>query len=254
MDQLIRHAIRQFTAAYPHSESTGWQEPLIAYARAADPLFLDLKALVSPTHALPFDFLKTAKTVITYFIPFRDQVVESNKKGRYSSATWAISYLETNRLIAALNQHLQSLLAEQGYEAAHVPATHNFDQKTLQSDWSHRSAAYIAGLGTFGVNQMLITEAGCCGRIGSLITNLELEATLRPTTDYCLLKTDGSCGRCVKKCVNRALSTVKLDKQLCYKMCLTNAGRLSDLESIADVCGKCLVGVPCSSAIPAVNG
>jgi epoxyqueuosine reductase QueG len=250
MDKLIRKTIKEFVAAYRHSSDIGWKEPLVAYARADDPLFATLKDVASPTHALPTDFLPEARTVITYFIPFDAGVVESNRRGRFSSRAWALAYIETNKLIGALNKHLQGVLIEKGYKAVFVPATHNFDEETLLSNWSHRSAAYIAGLGTFGLNRMLITELGCCGRIGSLITDLEINPTPRPDRELCLFKTDGSCGRCVKKCVNDALKQEGFDKQKCYEMCLVNADRLNDLESISDVCGKCLVAVPCSMEIP----
>jgi epoxyqueuosine reductase QueG len=249
----IEKIIEEYAEAYPHSNDTGWEKPLVAYARADDPLFGQLKELASPIHEKPTDFLKEAKTVITYFIPFKEQVVKSNLKGRYCSKTWALSYIETNKLIAALNQQLQELLIKEGYRAVYVPATHNFDPKTLLSGWSHRSVAYIAGLGTFGVNHMLITKAGCCGRIGSLVTDLELEATPRPTEEYCLHLAGGSCGRCAKKCVNSALSLADLNKQKCYEICLINLERQADLESITDVCGKCLVGVPCSTVAPAIE-
>ncbi len=250
----IERIIEEYVMAYPHSDDTGWEKPLVAYARADDPLFGQLRKLASPIHEKPADFLKEAKTVITYFMPFKEQVVKSNLKGRYCSKTWALSYIETNKLIAALNRHLQELLIKEGCQAVFVPATHNFDPKTLLSGWSHRSAAYIAGLGTFGVNHMLITRAGCCGRIGSLITNLELEATPRPTGEYCLHLAGSSCGRCANKCVNNALSLKHLDKQKCYEICLINAEKQADLESIADVCGKCLVGVPCSISFPSPTG
>lgn len=249
MDSLIREKITSFVASYPHADQTGWKEPLVAYARADDPLFARLKEIVSPTHALPCDLLGKAETVITYFLPFQDQVTESNNKGLYSSETWALSYIETNKLIAALNRHLQELFIEKGYKAVYVPATHNFDQKTLLSDWSHRSAAFIAGLGTFGLNHMLITKKGCCGRIGSLVTDLTLEPHQRPGGEYCLHKAGGSCGHCVKKCVNGALKIETYDRHKCYEMCLLNAKRLRDLESITDVCGKCLVGLPCSTTV-----
>ena len=250
MDQLIRKTISDFTSTYRHRDHLGWKSPRVAYAWADDPLFATLKQVASPTHALPQDFLAEARTVITYFLPFHDEVVESNRSGRFSSKAWAEAYIETNKSIGALNQHLQGVLIENGCKAAFVPATHNFDKNTLQSDWSHRSAAYIAGLGTFGLNHMLITESGCCGRIGSLITDLELPPTPRYKQELCLNKADGSCGRCAKKCVNGALKEEGLDKQKCYEMCLNNADLLGDLESIADVCGKCLVGVPCSTTVP----
>jgi epoxyqueuosine reductase QueG len=250
METAIVNEITGFIAARKQDDNFGWKSPLVAYASADDPLFETLKEVASPTHVLPQDFLTEAQTVITYFIPFRDEIIKSNKSGRFTSRSWANTYIETNKLIAAVNEHLQKFLISHGYKAVFVPATHNFDEKTLLSDWSHRSAAYIAGLGTFGVNHMLITESGCCGRIGSLITDLQLTPTPRPPAEYCLHKADGSCGRCAKKCVNHALTIDTLDKHKCYEMCLINAARLSDLESIADVCGKCLVGVPCSSAAP----
>ena len=51
--------------------------------------------------------------------------------------------------------------------------------KNLISDWSHRHVAVIAGLGKFGLNNMLITDNGCCGRVGSFITDLKIEPTKR---------------------------------------------------------------------------
>jgi epoxyqueuosine reductase QueG len=119
----IEKIIEEYTEAYPHSNDTGWEKPLVAYARADDPLFGQLKELASPIHEKPTDFLKEAKTVITYFIPFKEQVVKSNLRGRYCSKTWALSYIETNKLIAALNQKLQELLIKEGYRAVYVPAT-----------------------------------------------------------------------------------------------------------------------------------
>lgn len=250
MDPLIVKSIDNFIKSYRHVDIINWGKPLVAYARAGDPLFATLKDVASPTHVLPQDFLPEAETVITYFVPFSEIIVESNKKGRFSSEIWARAYIETNKMIAALNEHLQQILRGHGYETAFMPPTHNFDENTLLCNWSHRSAAYIAGLGTFGLNHMLITASGCCGRIGSLITDLELEPTRRPETEYCLYMQNQSCGKCAKKCVNNALHLDNLYKFKCNEMLLSNADHHGNLESIADVCGKCLVGVPCSTSIP----
>jgi epoxyqueuosine reductase QueG len=54
--------------------------------------------------------------------------------------------------------------------------------------WSERHAAYVAGLGTFGIHGALITEKDCSGRIGSVVTDLEIAPTPRPYTrvyEYC---------------------------------------------------------------------
>ncbi|WP_338094171.1 hypothetical protein [Methanorbis furvi] len=38
--------------------------------------------------------------------------------------------------------------------------------------WSHRHFAVLAGLGTFGVNNMLITRMGCYGRVSSFAASI----------------------------------------------------------------------------------
>ena len=253
MKQQIEDLIDQFIADFSTRGQTRWGKPLIGYARADDPLFISLKDYISPTHALPRDFLDSAETVICYFLPFTEAVINSNKTGRYSSKLWGVAYIETNRLINKMNEFLKDRLISSGYKAAFVPATHNFNKEKLISDWSHRSAAYIAGLGTFGLNHMLITANGCCGRVGSIITSLKVEPTRRYDRELCLHKINGSCGRCVKKCVNNALAVDGLDRHRCYQMLLENGERLRNLGDLADVCGKCLVEVPCSTGIPLVE-
>lgn len=253
MKDNLEKMIDQYIADFSKTSQTRWGKPLIGYASADDPLFLSLKEIVSPTHALPHDFLDSAETVISYFLPFTEEVINSNKTGLYSSKLWGIAYVETNRLINAMNKFLKERLIDLGYKAACVPATHNFDKEKLISDWSHRSAAYIAGLGTFGLNHMLITANGCCGRVGSLITNLKIEPTRRFGRELCLYKANGSCGQCAKKCVNGALASDGLDRHRCHKMLLENGERLRGLGGPADVCGKCLVEVPCSTGIPRVE-
>ncbi|MFU8795253.1 MAG: hypothetical protein ACNA7Z_07765 [Dethiobacteria bacterium] len=62
---------------------------------------------------------------------------------------------------------------------------------------------------------MLITGNGCCGRIGSRVTDLFLKPTPRPSREYCLYKAIGICGRCVEKCVNDALYFDRLGEQQC---------------------------------------
>jgi epoxyqueuosine reductase QueG len=117
------------------------------------------------------------------------------------------------------------------------------------SAWSHRHAAYIAGLGTFGLNRLLITEQGCCGRLGSLATDLVLIPTPRPEGEFCLHRAGGSCTKCVRKCIRNALGMDTFDRHACYQTLLDNEARLG-MSGHADVCGKCSCGLPCSSRNP----
>ncbi|HCQ91689.1 MAG TPA: (Fe-S)-binding protein [Clostridium sp.] len=251
MNNKIEIIIKQFVEHYSEMRDvqTKWKEPLVAYADAMDEMFYNLKDVISPSHAIPQDFLPEAKTVVAYFIPFDEVVVESNIEGKESSKVWAKAYVETNQLILDLNTFIKNELQKLGYKSNIMPATHNFDNKKLISDWSHRHVAFIAGLGKFGLNNMLITDKGCCGRVGSFITDLKIEPTKRKNEENCLYKHMNVCKKCVDRCVNNALKVDCFDRHKCYEMCLHNDKIHSDI-GLSDVCGKCLVNVPCSKTNP----
>jgi epoxyqueuosine reductase QueG len=251
MKEKVGNIIKEFVFSYQNNEdiSTKWKEPLIAYADADDIMFSKLKEAVSETHLLPHDLLDDAETVVAYFLPFEEYIPNSNIENRHSSKEWATAYIETNKIIAEINKHLKEKLQESGYSLEVVPATHNFDTEKLMSDWSHRHVAYIAGLGKFGLNNMLITEKGCCGRIGTVVTNIKIQPTTRQDKENCLYKHNGSCKKCVDRCVNNALKLDEFNRHLCYEMCLTNGETYKDM-GLADVCGKCLVKLPCSFRNP----
>ncbi|WP_291568005.1 MULTISPECIES: epoxyqueuosine reductase [unclassified Clostridium] len=251
MNNKIEIIIKQFVEHYSEMRDvqTKWKKPLVAYADAMDEMFYNLKDVISPSHAIPQDFLPEAKTVVAYFIPFYEVVVESNIEGKESSKVWAKAYVETNQLILDLNTFIKNELQKLGYKSNIMPATHNFDNKKLISDWSHRHVAFIAGLGKFGLNNMLITDKGCCGRVGSFITDLKIEPTKRKNEENCLYKHMNVCKKCVDRCVNNALKVDCFDRHKCYEMCLHNDKIHSDI-GLSDVCGKCLVNVPCSKTNP----
>lgn len=223
---------------------TQYREPLIGFASAEDPLFTQIKEVIGKHHAHPKELLSDAKTVVCFFIPFSKEVVKSNRANQEVSREWAVAYIETNALIASICETLREYLKQYGIDAYNEKATHNFNEVDLTSIWSHRSAAYVAGLGTFGVNQMLITPSGCAGRFGSIIISAEIPPTPRPETSNCKYLRDGTCLACVKNCPTGALKVQSLDKQKCYKHVLEVDKKFTDL-GLTDVCGKCVVG-PCA--------
>ncbi len=230
-----------------------WRKPLVAAASADDPLFPQLRRVAAPDHALPADLLPGARTVVVFFIPFVRRLAQENDAEReFASRSWAEAYVLTNRLIHAVNEHLQSAFQSRGFAAGTTPATHNFDEERLVSGWSHKHVGFIAGLGTFGCHHWLITEAGCCGRLGSLVTTMPLTPTPRPSVEFCLLKAGGKCGGCFKKCRYDALHPHGFDRHACYRRCLANDARHHDLP-LVDVCGKCGCEVPCSYGVPVVS-
>ena len=228
-----------------------WEQPLVAAINANHPLIPGLKHSVSPDHLLPDELLSGAKSVVVFFIPFTNSIIESNIKGEAASREWALAYVVTNSLLGFINDELEKFLESHGFQTAKIMATHNFDEKTLISRWSHRHLAWIAGLGSFGLNNMLITSKGCCGRLGSLVTDADCEELGVPSVaelqkERCLNKINGSCGLCQKICPAGAYEEKgKFNRWKCHEVCLKNAELHKEL-GVADVCGKCLVGLPCS--------
>ncbi len=250
LEERLVHEIEGFVSRHQQTATTtGWQRPLVAFADAANPLFAGLKQAVRASHALPEDLLPGARSVLVYFLPFSREIPSSNRQGYHASRLWATGYVETNALIIALNQHLGALLAEAGHRSTIMPPTHNFDTEQLMSDWSHKHVAAIAGLGDFGVHHLLITAAGCCGRLGSIITDAPLSPSVPPEQPRCLHRFDGSCLACVQHCPTGALTEAAFDRHRCYAMLLENA-EVHREAGYADVCGKCCCLVPCSFVDP----
>jgi epoxyqueuosine reductase QueG len=233
---------------------TQYREPLIAVVSSSDPRFDELHHLVHPAHLLPQDLLPGARSVVSFFLPFAPWVVEANRQHREKVAReWAVAYVETNALIGHITDQLIEILRERGIRAAAEPATHNFDPETLVSRWSHKSVAVIAGLGSLGLHQMVITDAGCAGRFGSLVLDAELPANEIQPRERCLYFHNGSCLECVQRCPAAALDTSEaLDKQLCWQKLLQVVQEFQQIGH-ADVCGKCATG-PCAFESAVHNG
>jgi len=240
----IAAAIRKLVAEA--GMTTGYHEPLVGFADASDPRFANLRRVASPTHLLPQDLLPGARSVVSFFLPFAPWVLKANAADRLTVAReWAVAYVETNALIGRINAHLVHVLRQRGINAAAEPATHNFDKVTLVSHWSHKSVAVIAGLGSFGLHQMVITDAGCAGRFGSLVLDVELPFSPAAPREHCLYFQDESCLECVMRCPVSALDPNQpFDRQSCWQRCQDVANVFSEI-GLADVCGKCAIG-PCS--------
>jgi len=251
MQEYMENLIKNFIDTSKNSSNfkTNWSEPIIGFADAKNPLFLQLKRIVNENHKLPTELLIQAKTVISYFIPFNQKVVSSNSDGKNASKEWAIAYIETNKLITDLNTFLAEILKKENFDSIQIPPTHNFDKDSLISYWSHKHIAYVAGLGNFGLHKMLITEKGCCGRLGSIITSASIEPTITKQKEYCLYFHNKSCKKCIDNCFYNILTFDSFDRHKCYDVCLEN-GRIYSHLGLSDMCGKCACGVPCSLKNP----
>lgn len=264
MKAFVISKIEEFVKAYEEQGdiTTKWGKPLVGFADVKHPLVSGLTQIVSASHQRPEDVLEGASVIIAYFVPFTRELNKTNREhNNVASREWALAYEETNAMFPKLNEYLISALAEKGVRAAVSPETLTFDRDKLISNWSHRHIARAAGLGTFGLNNMLITKQGCCGRYHSLITDLDVEPDAPIEEDHCLYKKNGSCGICVQRCPADALSFDGFERNKCYGAVRRNAEIHVGLGnsysgdnnqssghdgSGSEVCGKCISFAPCA--------
>ncbi len=251
----LRKFVEQFVKQEPGRLGTDgwWQTPLLATA-PIDSRFDQLPRIAADDHLHPRDLLSTAKSVIVFYIPFKKELVRENRKGEHPCRNWGVAYVQTNDLIGRLSRALGDLLTEKGFKSGLTPATHNFDEVRLMARWSHKHLAHLVNLGRFGVHHMMITPVGCTGRLGSLVSEVELgEHPLIQTEEACLRKAGKACGQCIKACPVEALGVDGFDRKRCWDRLKENCRSLDfffDLPQSTHVCGKCAALMPCSFKNP----
>jgi len=251
----LRNLAIDFVAAEPARSGTEgyWQAPLLVSA-PIDERFDLLPQIAFNRHMHPYDLLPTAKSLIVFFIPFKHALIKENKKGDRPCRNWGLAYVQTNDLISRLSRILKDFLTARGFAAELTPATHNFNEDVLMARWSHKHLAFLANLGRFGTHHMLITPAGCTGRLGSLVTEADLGAhSLIETKEACLLKAGKKCGKCIEACPVEALSQNGFERRKCWNRLKENRKILdyfADLPESTNVCGKCAALMPCSFSNP----
>ncbi len=248
MNQLRDLIVERIQTKLASDDSSFFRRPLVGFAAASDPLFAEIRRQVGPHHWLPTDILPEAKSVISYYLPFTEELVAGNRSGRLASAGWAKAYVHTNNLINEIARDLVDFMRSEGLAAAAVPSTNNFDLENLRCAWSHRSAAQIAGLGRFGLNRMLIGPSGCAGRYGTVFSSAELKPSPREMEERCLYLREGKCGACLKACPVGALSREGYDNFKCRDHIYDPANKVMFDGQKVEVCGKCVSACPLALA------
>lgn len=252
MKELITQKIREFVAR-ENEKLHIYREPIVGFAKA-DSEYMESLPEVSEGHGKPIDVLDGAKTVIAYFIPYTLAFNDENKFEGLASESWAKGYEDTNEMIGRLNEYIISEVEKTGFRAVLPPdEMSTFDRENIRSYWSQRHMGYAAGIGTFGLNNMLITEKGCSGRLGSVVADFECEWDEPMKEEQCLHKQSGVCLVCVRNCMSGAISESEpFDREKCYEICKANArvydkfGSSYGSDIGSEVCGKCISFSPCA--------
>jgi len=272
-DEIVRFVLERVENRHREGGERYFDEPLVGFASASDPLFAEYKRIIGPFHRTPAECMATEPdappmlhgTVICWILPVARATRESNRRERaWPSREWAHTRMYGEKFNSLLRSHMVSFLSGHGHRALSPqlsPAWRRVDDagRGIASTWSERHAAYAAGLGTFSLNDGLITERGIAHRCGSVITDLVLPPTRRSATDHrwnCLHFRDGSCGKCIGRCPAGALSREGHDKPKCREYVYGEIPRaVGERFSVSEIgCGLCQTRVPCEGRIPRGEG
>ena len=244
-----------------------YDAPLIGFGAADDALYEEYKkpGIIGPWHMSPAEWLPGAKSVISVFLPFSEEVRSSNRKEtEHASIPWVYARIEGQQYVVKFITAFAARLAEAGYrfcipqgdprwQAVHAGSgIEGYDEVmtpvTFGSRWSERHTAFVCGLGTFGLSKGIITERGMAGRFCSLVTDLAVEPDKRPYTDvyeYCI-----HCGACVRRCPVQAIDPVTgKDHPTCYAF----MGQSKIMFAPRYGCGLCQTNVPCEACNPSIH-
>ena len=267
----LRDEVERFVREHPRNRHPGdggpiFGAPLVGVADAGDALFEDFKEIIGPFHRTPREILAGAASVVCWVLPIVRTTRESNRREEdLPSPAWARTRSFGEEFNEALRRHVAAWLTAQGHPAVApmlAPDWQRLDDTPvgIASTWSERHAAYAAGLGTFSLNDGLITERGIAHRLGSVVTALALAPTSagRPgVRDHCLFFTeDGACTVCIERCPARAITAQGHDKALCnaYLEGTIKPAVAKAWGTPIPGCGLCQTKVPCEQRIPPPRG
>ncbi|MDR3204916.1 MAG: hypothetical protein LBV23_09285 [Deltaproteobacteria bacterium] len=258
---------------HPLKPEKAFAAPLFGYASGSDPIWENFKKAIDQDYWLPLTAFQKSfpaslasaeeLSVVVIILPQTTITISDQSRAQgFPSERWIRSRFLHDRIVFGLCRHLENILASRGIETVTPDLLAGFGAKQsanfqITSDWSHRHAAFAAGLGTFGLCDGLITAVGKAHRLASLITHQVFEPTPRTYSgpyDYCLYHNGGRCLKCVPRCPVKAISPEGHDKIKCSDFLkLTTIPKIRQLWPDLDGaygCGLCQSAVPCQSKIP----
>ena len=235
-----------------------FERPIFSITRADDSGFMEIKRpeVVGEHHLLPHDWLPEAKSVISVFLPYNRDTVESNAKSDdVPSMEWLYTRVDGQRFLLALGAMIRDALLADGHMAVTPytedkfimqvstnPAPGTEHVPPFSSNWSERHVGVVTGLGTFGLSTNFISRAGCAGRLISIVTDWDIQPDERDYDDwlgYC-----NRCGACIRRCQAQAHFPDKPGSKD-HAKCGAYIGKVCAPYQPRYGCGKCQSGLPC---------
>jgi len=194
------------------TDDKAFDSPLVGFASGDDAYWPTFKEYVGPYCWTPEEAFAQAYpenpptpeqlTVISWILPQTEATrLDTRKEKTYPPESWARARVYGEPVNEKLRHYVIELLRGMGIRAVAPALLSSWsrmpsDKFTYSSKWSERHAAFVAGLGTFGLCDGLITAKGKAMRTGSVVAEIKIPATLRPYTDhhaYCLWYSHGIC-------------------------------------------------------------
>ncbi len=211
--------------------------PLVGFAPAGRwdaPLF---EPWVPPEFR-PLALFPETKTVIVIGIPVSLPVIDSAPSIYYHEL-----YSTVNILLDTSAHRIATALTEQGYPSVWIPRDGYGSIEVLKDNpvafFSHRHAAYLSGLGNFGVNNAILTpEYGPRVRFTSILTSADLPPDPIRKQPLCT-----RCMKCVDACPVHAIPAEDYPAGLTdKKACAIRAEAL--YKRFISPCGLCIKVCP----------
>ena len=155
-------------------------------------------------------------------------------------------YKTVNILLDIKAYEISNFLTEMGYPSIYLPRDGYGDIDVLlkkpMAFFSHKHAAFLAGMGSFGENNVILTEEyGPRVRFTSIFTTAQIEGDKIKGIDLC-----EHCKRCVSQCPVNAIPEGKGSEEFPLPMdklsCASRSKKLR--EKFISPCGICIKVCP----------
>lgn len=199
----------------------------------------------APTGHQPKDFLPGAKSVMTFSYELNHGPINRlpDSRKQYMNEFDAV-----NQILLNISHRISRFLEKKGYESiAFGPEAAIGDYSRLKGDLSHKHSAVLCGLGSFGINNLLLSSKHMARvRLATLISVAPMEYDQPLMVNYCK-----KCLKCVNSCPSRALENWEnnydpsmgwvIDKERCaHYIFVVNAGKR---------CGMCIKACPTKPSV-----